>query len=88
MQLRITKQEEPRLKEVKEIEKQIAARCRGKLAEKRIRLNSVAEMIGVSEPTIYSKMNGVSNLTVGELSIIAAMCNFTRDDVNFVIFGR
>ena len=75
------------MKQIKETEKQIAARCRGKLAEKRIRLNSVADVIGVSETTIYQKMNGASILTAGELATIAMTCNFTREDVNFIIFG-
>ena len=65
----------------------IANRCRAKLAERRIKLNSVAQILGVSDATIYLKMSGGSDLTVNELFMIASSCNFTREDVNFIIFG-
>lgn len=70
------------------IGKEIALRCRGILSEKRITLRSIAAELGVSEATIYSKMSGGSDLTISELSTIAAKCNLTREDVYFIIFGR
>lgn len=73
--------------DAKKIDKEIAARCKGKLTEKRIKLRAVAAALGVSDNTIYQKMLGNSSLTVTELAQIAMKCNFTREDVNFIIFG-
>lgn len=70
-----------------ENKKAIASRCRGKLAERRITLKSVAAALGISETTIYSKMSGGSELTLTELAAIATYFNFTREDVNFILFG-
>lgn len=68
-------------------DKQIAARCKGKLTEKRIKMCSVAREMKMSQNAIYQKMLGNSPLTVSELATIAAICRFTREDVNFIIFG-
>lgn len=67
--------------------KAIAARCRSMLYGRRITLKSVAAALGVSDATIYTKMSGGSDLTICELATIASVFNFTREDVNFIIFG-
>ena len=72
---------------LKTADKEIAARCKGKLTEKRIKMVSVAKALNVSQNTIYQKMMGNSPVTVSELAAIAAVCRFTREDVNFIIFG-
>lgn len=69
------------------IDKEIAARCKGKLTEKRIKMCSIAREMKMSQNAIYQKMLGNSPLTVAELATIAAICRFTREDVNFIIFG-
>lgn len=71
----------------KNIDKEIAARCKGKLTEKRIKMNAVSKALGISDNTIYQKMLGHNSLSVGELARIAMFFNFTREDVNFIIFG-
>lgn len=71
----------------KKVDKEIAARCKGKMTEKRIKMRSVSAALGVSDNTIYQKMLGNVGLTVSELVQIAAICQFTRDDVNFILFG-
>lgn len=68
--------------------KAIADRCRGKLSERRITLKSIAAVLNCSEATIYLKMSGGSEITLSELATIAAACRFTREDVNFIIFGQ
>ena len=76
------------MKESKRIDEQISARCRGKLTEKRIRMNKIAEVLDISDNTIYKKMSGESAFTVGEIYLIAIACNLTRDEVYFIIFGQ
>ncbi len=71
----------------KQVDKQIAARCKGKLTEKNIRMCSVAKAMNVSQNTIYQKMLGNSALTCSELTTIAAICGLTHSDVNFILFG-
>lgn len=71
----------------KKVDKEIAARCKGKLTEKRIKMNAVADQLGVSDNTIYQKMLGHNAMTCSELATIAMKCNFTREDVNFILFG-
>ena len=71
----------------KKHDKEIAARMKAKLTEKRIKLCTVAAKLGVSQNTIYSKMQGKAPISCAELTLIAASCQFTFEDVNFVLFG-
>ena len=73
--------------DIKKIDRDIAARCKGKLTEKRIKMRAVSAALGVSDNTIYQKMLGNVGMTVSELVQIATICNFTREDVNFILFG-
>ena len=71
----------------KKVDKEIAARCKGKLTEKRVKMNAVAMKLGVSDNTIYQKMLGNNSLSCSELATIASSYNFTREDVRFILFG-
>ena len=68
-------------------DQEIAARCKGKLTEKRIKMNAVADNLGVSNNTIYQKMLGHNSMSCSELARIAMTCNFTREDIYFILFG-
>ena len=68
-------------------DKEIAARLRAKLTEKRIRIGSLADVIGVAPTTIYQKLNGNSGISITELFLISTACCFTREDINYIIFG-
>lgn len=71
----------------KKLDEEIAARCKGKLTEKRIKMNAVSKKLGIADNTIYQKMLGHNSLSCGELYEIAINFNFTREDVNFILFG-
>lgn len=71
----------------KKVDKEIAARCKGKLTEKRVKMRAVADVLGCSDNTIYQKMLGHHSLSCAELATIASSCHFTREDVNFILFG-
>lgn len=71
----------------KQVDIEIAARCKGKLTEKRIKMNAVSKKLGISDNTIYQKMLGHNSLSCAELAQIAMNFNFTREDVNFILFG-
>ena len=76
------------MKNTKENDKEVANRMKGMLTQKNIRFNALAEVMDVSPCTVYQKLSGGSALTVTELSRIAAACRLTREDVNYIIFGR
>ena len=50
-------------------------------------MNAVSKKLGISDNTIYQKMLGHNSLSCGELYEIAINFNFTREDVNFILFG-
>ena len=75
------------MKDVEDKNKEICMRVRMKLMERHMSVRSMADVIGVSEPTIYKKINGGAGLTVGELFVLATKCEFDREEINFIIFG-
>ena len=75
------------LEDRKTIEKMISDRCRGKLHEKRITMRDVAASLKMSESTIYKKMSGQSDISVGELFLIAFYFQLTHEEVNYILYG-
>jgi Helix-turn-helix. len=75
------------LNEIKEINKKISARCSGKLRERHITMKEVAKALNMSESTIYKKMSGQSDLSVGELFLIAMNLRLTHEEVNYIFYG-
>lgn len=75
------------MKDTTKKDQEIASRLRAKLTEKRIRIGSLADVIGVAPTTIYQKLNGNSGISAAELFMIATACCLTRDDINYIIFG-
>ncbi len=73
------------MKTSKDINKEISARLKGLLAEKRIRQKTIAENLDISEQTVNAKMNGITAFTVGEFAIIAAKHNFSAAEVLNII---
>lgn len=73
------------MKTPKDINKEISARLKGTLAEKRIRQKTIAEDLNISEQTVNAKMNGVTAFTCGEFAIIAAKYNFSVKEVIDII---
>ena len=75
------------MKNAEEKDRAIAARLRGKLTEKKIQINSLVDVVGVAPNTLYRKMSGETGITIAELYLISMACLFTREDVNYIIFG-
>lgn len=50
----------------------VTARIRGKAAERRVSLASLAEPLGIKPNAVYRKLQGYTPITVKELGIIAA----------------
>ena len=75
------------LEDRKKINKLISDRCRGKLHEKRITMRDVAASLKMSESTIYKKMSGQSDISVGELYLIAFYFRLTHEEVNYILYG-
>lgn len=69
------------MKESIERNKEISAKIKGKLAERKIRQDAIAKCLSINIMTVSQKLNGNTAFTVGEFALLAMMANFSAVDV-------
>lgn len=61
---------------------------RGKIAETRNTISSLARKLGVDTSTIYRKMSGESDFTRAEIQSITQVLGLTANDVQDIFFAQ
>lgn len=64
-----------------------ANKLKGKIVECGLSVEKMAKQLGVEASTVYRKMNGESEFTVGEVSKIAAILGLSDDDLTSIFFA-
>ena len=63
-------------------------KLRGKIVEKRMSVEKVAEAIGLDVSTLYRKLKYSDKLTIGEASKISKVLELTAAEVNDIFFAH
>ena len=63
------------------------AKLRGKIAEARCTVSSLAHKLNINASTLFRKINGASDFTRQEIIDIAAILNLSDDDVLDIFFA-
>ena len=61
------------------------SKLKGKIVEKEMNVEKLAELIGIDRSSLYRKLNAFERITIGEASKIATVLEMT-DDEAFEIF--
>lgn len=65
------------------------SKLKGKIVERGINVDAVAEKIGIDKSTFYRKLaNEGSTFTIGEADAISKVLKLTRDEVNAIFFAQ
>lgn len=65
------------------------SKLKGKIVERGINVDAVAEKIGIDKSTFYRKLaNEGSTFTIGEADAISKVLELTRDEVNAIFFAQ
>ena len=64
-------------------------KLKGKIREKQMSIDDLAESINISRATLYRKLNESdgSKLTVGEVEGISKALDLSTSDINFIFFN-
>lgn len=60
---------------------------RAKLKARRKTVKDIAEAVGVSEATLYRKINGTSDFTRNEIQLIRQYLNLCAEEVDEIFFA-
>lgn len=64
-------------------------RLRGKIVERRMSIEKVAEAIGLNTSTLYRRINGGGGaFTINEADMIASLLKLTTDELNKIFFAQ
>lgn len=62
-------------------------KLRGKMVEKSVSAETLAEYMGINVATLYRRFNDPDSFTVKEVRMIAEFLNLTPDEVDAIFFG-
>lgn len=60
---------------------------KGKIVEKGMNVESLAEKIGIDRSSMYRKLNNFEKITIGEAQKIKVVLNLSDEDANAIFFG-
>ena len=64
-------------------------KLRGKIVERRMTIETVAEAIGMNASTLYRRFNGGGgSFTIDEADKIASLLSLTADELNSIFFAQ
>lgn len=61
---------------------------RARVIEKGLQLSDIATQIGITKPTLWRKMTGISDFTRQEIYDITHILQLDRDDVDRIFFAE
>ena len=62
-------------------------RLKGKLVEKGMNVEKLAEMIDIDRSSMYRKLNNAEKITIGEASRIKSALALTNEEAMFIFLG-
>ena len=60
---------------------------KGKIVEKGMNVESLAEKIGIDRSSMYRKLNNFEKITIGEAQKIKVVLNLSDEDAKTIFFG-
>lgn len=63
-------------------------KLKGKIVECGLNVETLAKEVGVEASTIYRKMNGETEFTIGEAGKIAKILGLNDDDLTAIFFAQ
>lgn len=63
-------------------------KLRGKMAEKKVTSEKMANFLGIDPATVYRKVNGKSEFTRTEIQQIAVLLGLTMQDLEEIFFAK
>lgn len=63
-------------------------KLRGKMVEKNMKVESLAEKIGVDRATLYRKLRTWEKFTIGEAQKIKTALDLTNEEASEIFFGE
>lgn len=61
-------------------------KLKGKMVEKEMSVEKLASLLGQNRATVYRKMKGGDNFTVGEVSVIKTVLEMTNEEASAIFF--
>lgn len=62
-------------------------KLKGKIVEKGMNVETVAERIGVDRSSLYRKLNNFEKITIGEANRLKDVLGLSDDDANSIFFA-
>ena len=63
-------------------------KLRGKIVEKGLNVEALAEKIGVDRSSLYRKLNQSEKITIGEAQQMKTALEMTNDEARDIFFGQ
>ena len=62
-------------------------KLKGKIVEKGMNIETVAERIGVDRSSLYRKLNNFEKITIGEAKKITIALDLTNEEASYIFLG-
>lgn len=64
------------------------AKLKGLMAERGVKVNQLAELLGVSRQSASGKISGKSPITLTDARVIASALSMTKEERDLIFFGE
>lgn len=62
-------------------------KLKGKIVEKGMKVETLAELIGIDRSSMYRKLNNFEKITIGEANKIKAVLNLSNEDATDIFLA-
>ena len=63
-------------------------KLKGKIVEKGMNVEMLAEQIGVERSSMYRKLNNFEKITIGEAKKITDVLDLSKEEASFIFLGK